>query len=108
MATFRVSFLTVEQSARSATGATMPVPSLGSAVRLTDLETSNQSQVMQREGADWVAPRNGFISVFCNGDVNIAANAEPTASATAGIFLPANTRMEVSVEKNDKLAVIDA
>ena len=86
----------------------MPVPNLSTALRLNNLTTTGSSAIVQYGGADWEAPKAGFIMVVCDGAVDIAAGSAPTAGATAGVHVPANTPREFSVLAGDKLAVINA
>lgn len=106
MATLHASFMRVQN--RSLTGGTMPTPDLSSAVRLTTLTTSAASQIVQLSGSDFEAPGDGFMFVICDGAVNIASGATPTASNAAGVYLAANERGDFSVRAGDKVAVIDA
>lgn len=109
MATFKATFCVVNKSSRTAvSGETMPVPELSSATRLTDLTTSGSSQNVQESGADFEAPSAGFVRLFSDGAVNIAAGASPTASATAGMAVPANTVYDIALREGEKLAVINA
>lgn len=110
MAAFRATFFTIGEEARAETSSTMPVPHVGRAdeERLTDLTTSASSQVVQHDGGDWTAPTDGFLALVCDGAVNIAAGASPTAAATAGFYLPASTWLTFAVAAGHKLAVIDA
>lgn len=110
MATLHATFFTIGDAARAATGSTMPFPHIGRAdeERLTDLTTSASSQVVQYDGGDWTAPTDGFVAMVCDGAVNLEAGASPTASATAGFYLPASTWLVFAVGEGAKLAVIDA
>ena len=106
MATFRASFSVV--LGRAATGATMPVIHLPTAVRLTDLTTSGASQIVQHDGADFAADKPGFVTLHCDGDVNVAAGAAPVAGADTGIFVPAGVTRDISINTGDKIAVAGA
>lgn len=106
MATLRASFMTVTQ--RAETGMTLPVANLSTAVRLTDRSTSGTSAIVQSASADWTAPSEGIVRLVCEGAVHVAAGAAPTAAATAGIYIPADTVELVTVAEGHKIAVIDA
>lgn len=108
MATLRASFVAVADAARADTGMTMPVADLSTAVRLTDRSTSNSSAIVQSGGEDWVAPRAGIVRLVCEGAVHVAAGTAPTAAATAGIYIPADTVELVTVAAGHKIAVVDA
>lgn len=106
MATLKASFAQV--SVRSLTGGTMPIPLLSSAVRLNALTTSGTSQIVQLGGSDWAAPRDGFVLLVCDGDIDVAAGTAPVASATAGVTVRSGVAREFGVLAGEKLAVINA
>lgn len=111
MATFRASFMQVSEEARpdvQKSGDPLPVGHLSTAQRLTDLTTSGTSQEVQFGGSDWTSPGNGMLVVFCDGAVHVAAATTPTAAATAGFYIAANTYHYLTVAKDHKLAVINA
>lgn len=107
MATFSAAIVAV--SIKSVGGGPLPVADLSTAVRLGDLTTSGSSQNVKDSGGvdDWVAPDDVIVMMTCDGEVDIAAAAAPTAAATAGWRLQAAIPTPMSVRKGHKLAVID-
>lgn len=75
---------------------------------LTNLVTSGVSQVMQRGGADWTAPRDGVLTMRGNGDVWVDIGPTPVAAPDVRFFVGANERQEIAVVAGDKIAVVDA
>ena len=110
MATFKATFYPhTEFTHRAITGSTFIVAPLSGGVRLTDLTTSGSSQVVQYDGADWVANVDGVLSVVCDGAYNIASGEAPVASATAGQPMPADAGpFPFAITAGHKVAVIDA
>ena len=49
----------------------------------------------------------GVATVFCATAVMALAGSNPTASATAGRYVPANLPIDIRVEDGDKVALID-
>ena len=108
MATLRATFMKVGESARAETMSTMPVPELSSATRLTNLTTTSGSLNVQESGSDWVAADDGIVRIYSDGAVNVAAGTNPTAAATAGLYVPANTIVDVSIKSGELLAARNA
>lgn len=109
MAKLRAVFTKVRNRA-GLRGETMPALDLSSAVRLADLTTSGTSQRMQAVGGgDWTAPDgNGFLWLVSDGNIEIAAGVNPTASATVGFPLTANVPVTLSIADGHKIAARDA
>lgn len=99
---------TVEVSNRSTDDKVVDVANLSTAQRLASLITSASSQTVQSDGADFVCAEGQYLQLFCDGAINIAADAAPVASASDGMYVPAGTLTTLSVRPGDKVAVSDA
>ncbi len=113
MATFWATFGNVDNRAR--TGGTLPVMKGRHAVGLEPLSVSGTSQVIQFNSADWVASLAGTVTLQADGAVWVAIAATPVAvKGVAGVtdgvtfYIGTNERLDLTVEVNDKIAVIAA
>ncbi len=74
---------------------------------LTELATTGTSAKVQDGGADWAAPRAGYVTMRATGPVWVQLAAAPTAAVEADWFMDIGERLTLEVVEGDKLAVID-
>lgn len=107
MATFRATFMHVQNRALS--GQALDVPRGAGAQGCTALTTSASAQTPQRGGADWTMPGDGYVAIHCDGAVYVAeGETAATGASPVGHFVPASETWVISVAAGSTLSVIDA
>ncbi len=74
---------------------------------LTELTTSGTTGKVQDGGADFSAPRAGYVTMRATGPVWVQVAAAPTAAVEADWFMDLGERLTLWVQEGDKIAVID-
>lgn len=107
MATLNASFIQVLN--RSMAGSVLAVPQGANAQGPTALTTSGTAQTVQRGGADWTMPSDGYVAIYCDGAVRVAEGETAASGASpVGHYVPASTLYTISVRSGSTLSVIDA
>jgi hypothetical protein len=74
----------------------------------TVLTTGGASGIIQRSGADWSAPDDGFVELRSDTAVWLHFALAPVAVVSTDFFMPANETRIYSVMAGDKIAAINA
>lgn len=108
MTQIKVTFSTVNNFA-DALGRTQPVMQASGAEGLTPLTTGGAAGIVQRAAVDWVAPANGYISIYSGVATWVRVSSAGSAAAP-GVdwdFDPAERR-DFSILKGEKISAINA
>jgi hypothetical protein len=106
MATFYATFFPIGNY--SAHGRDHTIGTGKGALGLTALTTSGSAQTVQRASASWTAPSDGFVVVYCDGNVRVAAGETAAVGASpVGHFVPGTQLYPLSITAGESLSVID-
>ena len=92
-----------------ALGRTQPVMQMSGAEGLTPLTTGASAAIVQRTGVDWVAPANGYVSIYSGVAtwVRVSAAGSDAAEGVDWDFDIAERR-DFAIFKDEKISVINA
>jgi len=74
---------------------------------LTEMTVMGTTAKVQDGGADFSAPRSGYVTMRATGPVWVQVAAAPTAAVEADWFIDLGERLTLALEEGDKIAVIN-